>query len=243
MLRFLSCLLATFLLPGAVLAQGKTRIEKAADLPRFTYQVEGSLESIVRDEAKFRPLAAELRRDAQSVLDRYEIADKAATRQYLGLLGTLDYLESRYADAAKRTAEARALEDKPASKLLSGHLMRALVAAQAKTGGTTSPAFREEVGRQVAAELKATPYAVVSNDVMGAKSGYETLGETRILGGVRERLQPVVDKAVDAVKAYHPLYRKALDPVLKRFERVAILKKRGEWKDGDRVTGLRKTRA
>jgi small basic protein (TIGR04137 family) len=31
--------------------------------------------------------------------------------------------------------------------------------------------------------------------------------------------------------------------VLKRFERVAILKKRGEWKDGDRVTGLRKTRA
>ena len=30
--------------------------------------------------------------------------------------------------------------------------------------------------------------------------------------------------------------------VLKRFERVAILKKRGQWKDGDRVQGLRKTR-
>ncbi|MGA1236583.1 MAG: small basic protein [Limisphaerales bacterium] len=30
--------------------------------------------------------------------------------------------------------------------------------------------------------------------------------------------------------------------VLKRFERVAVLKKRGEWKEGDRVTGLRKTR-
>jgi small basic protein (TIGR04137 family) len=30
--------------------------------------------------------------------------------------------------------------------------------------------------------------------------------------------------------------------VLKRFERVAALKKRGEWKDGDRVTGLRKTK-
>jgi small basic protein (TIGR04137 family) len=30
--------------------------------------------------------------------------------------------------------------------------------------------------------------------------------------------------------------------VLKRFERVAILKKRGEWKDGNRVTGLRKTK-
>jgi small basic protein (TIGR04137 family) len=31
--------------------------------------------------------------------------------------------------------------------------------------------------------------------------------------------------------------------VLKRFERVEVLKKRGQWKDGDRVTGLRKTKA
>ena len=30
--------------------------------------------------------------------------------------------------------------------------------------------------------------------------------------------------------------------VLKRFERVEILKKRGQWKEGDRVLGLRKTK-
>ena len=30
--------------------------------------------------------------------------------------------------------------------------------------------------------------------------------------------------------------------VLKRFERVALLKKRGQWKVNDRVTGLRKTK-
>ena len=30
--------------------------------------------------------------------------------------------------------------------------------------------------------------------------------------------------------------------VLKRFERVALLKDRGQWKVGDRVTGLRKTK-
>ena len=30
--------------------------------------------------------------------------------------------------------------------------------------------------------------------------------------------------------------------VLKRYERVEILKKRGQWKAGDRVTGLRKTK-
>jgi small basic protein (TIGR04137 family) len=30
--------------------------------------------------------------------------------------------------------------------------------------------------------------------------------------------------------------------VLKRFERVEVLKKRGQWKEGDRITGLRKTK-
>ena len=30
--------------------------------------------------------------------------------------------------------------------------------------------------------------------------------------------------------------------VLKRYERVELLRKRGQWKDGDRVTGLRKTK-
>jgi small basic protein (TIGR04137 family) len=31
--------------------------------------------------------------------------------------------------------------------------------------------------------------------------------------------------------------------VLKRFERVELLKRRGQWKEGDRVPGLRKTKA
>ena len=30
--------------------------------------------------------------------------------------------------------------------------------------------------------------------------------------------------------------------VLKRYERIEVLKKRGQWKAGDRITGLRKTK-
>ncbi len=30
--------------------------------------------------------------------------------------------------------------------------------------------------------------------------------------------------------------------VLKRFERIEVLKKRGQWKEGERITGLRKTK-
>jgi small basic protein (TIGR04137 family) len=30
--------------------------------------------------------------------------------------------------------------------------------------------------------------------------------------------------------------------VLKRYERLEVLKKRGQWKEGERMTGLRKTK-
>jgi len=29
---------------------------------------------------------------------------------------------------------------------------------------------------------------------------------------------------------------------MKRFERIEVLKRRGQWKPGDRITGLRKTK-
>jgi hypothetical protein len=186
--------LAALVAHGAV-AQDKKRIEKATDMPRFTYKVEGKLEDLVRDEKAFRRFAAEVKRDNQSVLDGYEIADKAAHRGLLAVQAQIDFLEGRYAEAAKRAEEIRALEEKPADKLLSGMAIRTMVAAQAKVGNTTSEAFRQEVRRLIAAELASYPYAVIANDVKMFKSSAEIIGEALILGSVRDRLQPVVDKA------------------------------------------------
>lgn len=190
-LAFVLALLA----PALACAQDKIRIEKAADMPRFTYKVEGKLEDLVRDEAAFRRFTAQVRRDRESVLARYDIADKAEQRQLLGVLAQLDFLEGRYDDAAKRIDQIRALEEKPADKLTSGMQLRAMIAAQRRVGDTTSAAYRAEVERLIAAELKTLPYAVVENNVKGAKTGAEIIGESLVLGNVRDRLQPVVEKA------------------------------------------------
>src|SRR5205814_6650591 len=56
-------------------------------------------------------------------------------------------------------------------------------------------AYRAEVGRLIAEQLKGFPYPVVENDIKGAKSSAELVGESLVLGNVRDRLQPVVDKA------------------------------------------------
>ena len=201
MMKRLAFILLAAAVATSALAQGKKRIEKAADMPRFMYKVEGKLEDLVRSEAAFRKFAAEVRRDNQSVLDGYEIADKAAQRGLMGMLVQIDFLEGRYAEAAKRANDIRALEEKPADKLLSGMLLQAMVAAQAKTGSIASEAYREEVGRIVSSELAKMPFSVVQNDIKGAKSSAEIIGESLILGNVRDRLQPVVDKAAGVLSS------------------------------------------
>lgn len=186
---------AALLLAAAPAAHAKQRIEKAADLPRFTYQVDGPLEKLVTDPAAFAPFAAGVRRDNEATLANYEIADRAVQRQLTGVLAAIAFLEGRYDEAERRAAEIRALEDKPADKLLSGMLTRAMVAARRKAGNTTSPEYRAEVGRLVAAELRTLPYAVIENDIKGAKSSMELIGEALVMGNVRDRLQPVVTRA------------------------------------------------
>ena len=198
--KLLALALALALPGAAALAQTpdapKPRIEKAADLPRFSYPVTGKLEALVRAEpgaeAAFASLAAALRRDTESVLARYDIADKAAQRDLLGLLAQLDFIEGRYDQALARAEQVRALQDKPADKLLSGLRLRAMASA-AKLGKPASEAYRQGVADFLQRELKPLPFAVIANDIRQAKAGAEIMGEGLILGRIREVLQPMVD--------------------------------------------------
>ena len=128
-------LVLAFLLAGGATAQGKKRIEKAADLPRFSYKLDGKIEDMVRDDTKFKPFAGEVRRDLESVLAQYDIEDKATLRQILGELAQLDMLDGDYEAALARVAQVKALEDKPADKLLSGITTRAIVAGVRASAG------------------------------------------------------------------------------------------------------------
>jgi subtilisin family serine protease len=192
--RLFALFLACFISIGAH-AQAKPRIEKAADLPRFSYKVEGSVENIIRDDAKFRRFAADVRRDAESVLANYEIDDRATLRQLVGELAQLDFLDGNYDAALQRAARLKELQDKPADKLMSGLQLRAIIAAQRTAGDRTSDAYRKEVGRLIGAELAQMPYDVVQNEVKEAKASAEIASEALTLGYVRNVIQPTVDKA------------------------------------------------
>lgn len=171
----------------------KPRIEKAADLPRFSYKVEGKLEDLVRDAAKFAPFAAAVRRDAESVIAGYDIPDRATLRGLVAQLAVMDFLDGQYDRALARLEEARALQDKPADKLMSGLRLRAMARA-AKEHALNSEPYRKAVADILASELSGMPFAVVANDVREVKMGAELIGEALILGRIREVMQPIADQ-------------------------------------------------
>ena len=175
-------------------AQERKRVERAADLPRFSYPISGEVERIVRDDAAFAAFASNLRRDIESVLAQYDIADKSIERQMLTTLLLLDTLEGKQDESLKRAAQIRGLSEKPAERQLSGLLTRAMVAASKSVPDRSSDAWRKAVGDETQAELRVMPYEVIANDVKSAKGRSETVGEALVMGRVREVLQPTVAK-------------------------------------------------
>ena len=172
-------------------AQTKPRIDKAADLPRFSYRIEGKVEDVVRNADRFAPFAAALRKDIESVLGGYEIGDKATQRDLMTTLALLDFLDGKYDQALARAEQVRDLQDKPADKLISGLRLRA-VSAAARSNAPGSDAHRQQVAELINKELAAAPFAVIENEVREIKAGAELIGEALILGRVREVMQPIV---------------------------------------------------
>ena len=173
-------------------AQTKPRIDKAADLPRFSYRIEGKLEDVVRNAERFAPFAAAVRKDLEGVVNGYDIADKATQRELLTTLALLDVLEARYEQAFNRAELVRGLQDKPADKLISSLRLRAISQA-ARKQPLGSDAYKKAVAEYLSAELAKAPYAVIENEVRELKASAELIGEALILGRIREVMQPIVD--------------------------------------------------
>jgi len=179
---------------GVSVAAEKQRIEKESDLPRFSYKISEPLEKIVKDKTLFAKTTVKIRADMEGVLEKYEIADKASHRQYLESLMLLDFLLENYDEALVKSEKVRALEEKPADKLLAALRLRAMVAAVKKTGSLNTPEYFELVKQFIDKEISAYSYTVIANDIKSMKASAEVIGEGRLLGGVKDVLQKTVDK-------------------------------------------------
>ncbi len=190
--------LACCLVPVLIFAQPaqppKKKIARAADVPKFQYAISGKVEDLVRSEEAFRPFAAQVRKNVESVLRDYEIEDAATKRGLLGTLLALDILEGHDDAARGRLDEMKALEEKPAAKALSGLMTRSILDARRESGDRNSPAYRRAVYAAVTRALDGLPFDVVQNDLKSAKASIEIISEALLVGEIQASIDPIVEK-------------------------------------------------
>jgi len=192
--RFLLLIACLFMTTMFFAQASKQKITRAADLPRFQYSVKGKVEDLVKSENSFRPFAAEVRKNVESVLRDYEIEDPSAKRALLSVLVSLDIIENRDASARDLLSQIKALEEKPAAKVLSGLIENAVLDARREVTDHNSPAYRQAVAAALRRSLDVLSFDLVQNDLKDQKASAEIVTESLLIGQVRAALDPVVEK-------------------------------------------------
>lgn len=175
-------------------AQAKQKVSKADDLPRLTYTVEGTATELIRDAAKFEPFAAKVRGDIEKVLAEYDITDKTTLKDFKGTLLSLELLAGQDEAALALIKEMRALEDKPAAKLLTGLSTEARLAARKATGAKQpdDAALKEAFQKAYTEKLKTLPWDVVQADLKQSKGRAEMASENFFLGMIQSQIEPAI---------------------------------------------------
>jgi hypothetical protein len=178
----------------AAFAQQKKRADRADQLPRFTYPIQGKAEDLLTDDARFKKLALAVRTDLEKVLGEFEIADASAERAMVRTLAAIAVNLKEDAAALKHLDRLRQLEEKQEAKLTAGLESRAIVAARSKVREANTEAFRTALRAEMTTLLKDLPWNVVEKTMRARQVSLELMSLEYLRGTIRSEIQPLVDK-------------------------------------------------
>jgi len=185
--------------------QPKKIVHSQSDLPRFSYAVQGPASALVRGGGpQFDAFAAKVRTDLQSVFRDYQIDDHATLRTLLGARLSLEELAGDYASALQTVNQIRDLQDKPAAKLLSGLVPRAMLEAALETHARDGAAFTAALMRRYAEELRPLPWSMVQDSIKRSHVSARIVTASVLLADVMTDLDPATKTsgALDAQEAW-----------------------------------------
>ena len=188
-LRALTALAVTF---GVADAHAeKIPVERADDLPRHTYTIDGAAVDLLEDRDLLLELAREVAADLRSDLEAYAIEDATTLKNYHGALGTVALVEGRYDDYREHLAKVRELETKEAQRLLAGLTALAWIDAIQQPEREFEEAYEDALRDRV----NALPYEVVEADLKQRKGMMEIVNRTLLEGMVQAQIQPQIDRS------------------------------------------------
>ena len=177
----------------------KTIINKADELPRRSYKIEGAADKLLDDKQQLDRLAAELTRNLEADLAKYDIRDDATLKGYYGLLHMLYFRAGDYDKALSVVPKMRELESKPALRHTTGMFALAYVDALKKAKDPASAAFRTAFEETYAALYAKLPWAEVEDQIEAQKSNLTLMNREVMIGGFQSAFQQLLDNTKGTV--------------------------------------------
>jgi subtilisin family serine protease len=175
---------------------GKKKVTSQADLPRFSYPLTSTASALVQaDDATFKAFATKVRTDLDTVLRDYDIDDKATLRTLLSVKLDLQELAGEYQDGLQTVEALRALQEKPAGKLLAFLYPRARLQAAIETKATRGPAYEQAFTQHYREAIDPLPWDVVQDSMKESYAGARLYTKAVAVGGVETELDPAVRKS------------------------------------------------
>jgi subtilisin family serine protease len=202
----IGCLLLLLLTPFAYSQTGeKKKVNSQADLPRFSYPLSVPASELLQaDNATFNAFAAKVRADLDTVFRDYSIDDKSTLRTLLAVKLDLEQLAGQYQEGLQTVAALRALQEKPAAKLIAFRYAQAMLQAAIDTGTTRGSAYEEAFTKHYSEAIDPLPWDVVQDDAKASYAGSRLYTKSVAIANVMTTLDPAVKTsgALDNTEAW-----------------------------------------
>ena len=192
-LAWLLLLVATF---AQSQSSGKKKVTSQADLPRFSYRLTGPASELLEaDDAIFNAFASKIRADLDTIFRDYDIDDKSTLRTLLSVRLDLQELAGEYQAGLQTVDALRALQQKPAAKLLAFLYPQARLRAATDTHTTHGPAYEQAFIEYYKEAIDPLPWDVVQDDTKASYASSRLYTKSVAVGFVKTELDPAVQKS------------------------------------------------
>jgi hypothetical protein len=173
----------------------KTIASTEADLPRFSYPVEGDVQHLLDMPTKdFLQFATPIRSDINKTLRDYEIKDHEAHRKLLHARLDIQLLSGENAAALQTIQQIRSLEDKPVAKLTTGMNEEAIAHARLADDDPAVAGCPAKYQAAYGKIVEALPWEV-AGDYMKEQKSFDGLMSKPFFAGIADsELGPTVAK-------------------------------------------------
>ena len=191
-----ACILVLLIPIARSQMSGKKKVSNQSDLPRFTYSITGSASDLVQaDAANFKPFAAKVKTDLDSIFRNYDIEDKATLRTLLTARVNLQAAAGENQLALETIESLLKLGEKPTDSLETKVAIKPALQAALETNSTSGPAFDRAYRKYFREAWDALPLDVGWDTARNVIAGSTVFTSAALIGEVKADFDPAIQKS------------------------------------------------